>query len=83
MIAILKTLLGLCEGHIWATSSLDITGVSTKIIEIVECARKNHKNITIENNVTKEVEISKANIDRLHLLLDFDVINIENYISNI
>ena len=59
------------------------TGVSTKIIDIVDCVRKNHNNITVENNLTNEVEISKANIDRLHLLLDFDVIKIENYMSNI
>lgn len=52
------------------------TVVSTGIINIVECVRKNHKNIMIENNVTYEVKISKENVDRLHLLLDLSVNNI-------
>lgn len=51
-------------------------GGSTGIINIVECVRKNHKNIMIENNVTYEVKISKENVDRLHLLLDLSVNNI-------
>lgn len=59
------------------------TGVSTKIIDIVECVQKNHKNIAIKNNVTDEVEISKANVDRLHSLLDYKVIEIKDYISQI
>ena len=59
------------------------TGMSTKIIDIVDCVRKNHKDLTIENNMANEVKVSKANLDRLHLLLDFDTINIKNYMSNI
>ena len=52
------------------------TVVSTGIINIVECVRKNYKNFMIENNVTYEVKISKENVDRLHLLLDLSVNNI-------
>ena len=59
------------------------TGVSTRIIDVVECVLKKHKELSVENNITDEVKMSKANIDRLSSLIDFEVVDIKEYMSNI
>lgn len=59
------------------------TGVGTKIIDIVKIVQKAYTNLTIENNVTDEVEVSIANVDRLHSLLKYNTIDIAEYLSNI
>lgn len=59
------------------------TGVGTKIIDIVNSVKSTHADLKIENNVTDEVEVSIANIDRLHSLLNYNTINIDDYLSDV
>lgn len=59
------------------------TGIGTKIIDIVKSVQKNHLDLKIENNIADEVEVSIANVERLHSLIDYNTIDITDYMSNI
>lgn len=59
------------------------TGIGTKIIDIVKSVQKNHTDLKIESNKTDEVDVSIANVERLHELIKYKTISISEYISNI
>lgn len=59
------------------------TGIGTKIIDVVKCVQKTYTGLKIENNVSDEVEVSIANVNRLHSLFKYNTIDITEYMSDI
>lgn len=58
------------------------TGVSTRICEIVDIAKKKYPKLKIEQKSVREAEYSRADISRLMSLLKHDFIDVKKYVES-
>lgn len=57
------------------------TGVSTRIIEIVNIVKKKHPSLRIKNTSVTEAEYSRANITKLFSLIKYDFVNVLDFVE--